>query len=330
MKYCEIFLFLQLTIMDVSTKVVCEGEQLTNVDIVVGNPGTAPPYKPGHILVFRCTDVKLKMYGQRTIECLSDGKWDYPYPKCGDVTCPLNTTENNIKITRFPDLQSPVKPGHKLMFSCNGQGLILKGQREITCQSNGEWSSPFPKCEKATCVANLTENMIIESEVSIIPGHTLKLSCDGQGLILKGQREITCQSSGEWSSPFPKCEMRTECGPPPYQENADTVDITKKEYSYGEKVKYMCFNKFIMEGYPYLTCAQGEWRGYFTCLKPCTVTVEEMDKRGIELQWGGRQKIFSPHKDIISFACQTGKYLKDETNLRQTCTNGVMLLPRCA
>nr|QGH45481.1 complement system-related protein CFH2-2 [Cyprinus carpio] len=270
MKYCEVFLFLQLMFMDVSTKeVTCEGEQLINVDIVVGHPGIISPYKPGHILVFRCTDVNLKMYGQRTIECLSNGKWDQSFPKCGDVTCPLNTTENNIKIKRFPDLEGPVKPGHNLTFSCNGQGLILKGQREITCQPNGEWSSPFPKCERKdiqTCAANLTGNMIIESEVSVIPGHTLKLSCNGQGLILKGQREITCQANGEWSSPFPKCEMRTACGPPPHQENADTEEMPKNEYSYGEKVKYMCYNKFTMEGYPYLTCAQGEWRGYFTCL----------------------------------------------------------------
>nr|QGH45482.1 complement system-related protein CFH3 [Cyprinus carpio] len=150
MKYCKIFLFLLLMIMGVSTnaqEVTCEGEQLINVDIVVGNPGKAPPYKPGHILVFRCTDVKLKMHGQQVIECLSNGKWDYPYPKCGDVTCLLNTKKENIKMDRFPDFECPVTPGYNLTFSCNGQGLILKGQREITCQSNGEWSSPFPKCE---------------------------------------------------------------------------------------------------------------------------------------------------------------------------------------
>ena len=53
----------------------------------------------------------------------------------------------DLKIERFPDIEGSVKHGHKLMFSCNGQGLKLKGQREITCQPNGEWSSPFPKCE---------------------------------------------------------------------------------------------------------------------------------------------------------------------------------------
>jgi len=68
-----------------------------------------------------------------------------------EATCPLNTPMEDLKIKRFPEIKGSVKPGHRLIFSCNGQGLILKGQREITCQSNGEWSSPFPKCEvKAT------------------------------------------------------------------------------------------------------------------------------------------------------------------------------------
>lgn len=63
-------------------------------------------------------------------------------------------------------------------------------------------------CLEVVCVANLTGKIIIESEVAIIPGHTLNLACDGQGLIMKGQREITCLSNGEWSSQFLKCESK--------------------------------------------------------------------------------------------------------------------------
>ncbi|RXN22167.1 E-selectin-like isoform X1 [Labeo rohita] len=219
-------------------EVTCEAEQLINVDILIGHPGTVPPYKPGHILVFRCTDVSLKMHGQQTIECLSNGKWNHPYPKC-EVPCNLNTRESNIKMERFPDFECPVKPGYNVTFSCNGQGLILKGQREIACQSNREWSSPFPtcedvnlkmhgqrtieclsngkwnypypKCEELTCNLNTRESNIKmerfpDFECPVKPGYNVIFSCNGQGLILKGQKEITCQSNGEWSSPFPTCE----------------------------------------------------------------------------------------------------------------------------
>ncbi|KAK7137129.1 hypothetical protein R3I93_017256 [Phoxinus phoxinus] len=212
MKYFQRVLFLLLTIVDVSTnaqEVTCEGEQLSNVYVLIGHPGTVSPYKPGHILVFRCTDVNLEMYGQRAIECLSSGKWDNPYPKCGG-----------------------------------------------------------------------------------------------------------------------------KCGPPPQVDSADTKEITKTEYNSGERVEYLCFSKYTLDLSPpyskYLTCEQGEWRGNIKCLKPCSVTVEEMDKRGIQLRWGGRQKVFSPHQDRTTFACQWGKSLIGSRDLLiQYCTDGVINFPEC-
>ncbi|KAK9967450.1 hypothetical protein ABG768_001849, partial [Culter alburnus] len=65
------------------------------------------------------------------------------------ATCPLNTTDENLIMERSPDNERPVKHGDKLTFSCR-EGLKLKGQREITCQPNGRWNSPFPKCEAET------------------------------------------------------------------------------------------------------------------------------------------------------------------------------------
>jgi len=56
----------------------------------------------------------------------------------------------DLKLNGFPEIEGSVKSGHKLTFSCIGQGMKLKGQKEIICQSNGEWSSPFPKCEGKT------------------------------------------------------------------------------------------------------------------------------------------------------------------------------------
>jgi len=58
------------------------------------------------------------------------------------------------------------------------------------------------------------------------------------------------------------------------------------------------------------------------------VTVEEMDERGIQLQWGEQRNIFSPHEDRISFSCKRGKYSAG-IDLRQMCNDGVMNLPLC-
>uniref|UniRef100_A0A8C1P2E9 Beta-2-glycoprotein 1 n=1 Tax=Cyprinus carpio TaxID=7962 RepID=A0A8C1P2E9_CYPCA len=191
------------------TEVTCEGEQLINIDILIGHPGIVSPYNPGHILVFRCTDVNLKMHGQRTIECLSDGKWNHPYP------------------------------------TCRGPG---------------------------------------------------------------------------------------KCGPPPPVNDGDTIEIPKKEYNTGERVEYICFNKYTLELRPpfsrSLTCQQGEWSGNIKCLKPCTVTVEEMNERGIELAYTDLQKMFVPHNDHLTFACKRGKVTVGIA-LRQKCNDGVITLPEC-
>ncbi|XP_051764951.1 complement factor H-like isoform X2 [Ctenopharyngodon idella] len=302
---------------------------------VEGLPENDGLIRYGHRLTFSCSDYGWILQGPKEITCQSNGQWSGPFPKCVGATCPLNTAVGDLKMERFPDIEGPVKPRHKLIFSCNTEGLKLKGQREITCQSNGEWNSPFPKCEEVMCVAKLTVSMRSDRhpvpEVSVRPGHTITLSCVGRGVKLQGHSKITCLSDGQWGNPFPKC-IGGKCGPPPKVNFADTTEITKKEYDSGEKVEYSCFNKYtLVQSHPYskyLTCEHGEWRGNIKCLKPCSVTVEEMDERGIQLRWRGREKIFSPHGDRIIFSCKRGKH-STGSDLIQTCNDGEMTLPLC-
>jgi len=61
----------------------CQEQELKNVKILFGHPDVTSPYNPGHILVFQCTNVNMRFYGQRAIECKPDGRWNYPYPQCG-------------------------------------------------------------------------------------------------------------------------------------------------------------------------------------------------------------------------------------------------------
>ncbi|KAL1251230.1 hypothetical protein QQF64_019026 [Cirrhinus molitorella] len=292
----------------------------------------------GHRLTFSCVGQGLMIKGQKEITCQSNGEWSSPFPKCVEATCShqWNTTLEDLNIEGLPETGGPIKPGHKITFSCIGEGLKINGQREITCQSDGQWSSPFPKCEEAKCVADLTANMRLDghmqSKVSVRPGHMLTLSCVGRGFRLKGQSKITCLPNGEWSSLFPKCEVSEKCEKPPQVSNADTTEITRNEYNQGEKVEYMCFNKYILDEHPpfskYLTCKQGQWTGNIRCLKPCSVTLDIMNKRGIELRWVENQKMFAEHNDHITFRCQVHKRSVG-INLRQKCNDGDMTLPMC-
>ncbi|XP_051980188.1 coagulation factor XIII B chain-like isoform X3 [Xyrauchen texanus] len=384
--------------LPVCEETICVPDHIGDNVKVDGLPDYGDLIQYGHRLKFSCDDEKqLIIRGVKEVICQSNGKWSNPFPKCEEITCIKNVTEDNIIMERIPDQEGSIKYGHMLKFSCQGQGLILKGKKNITCQSNGEWSDPYPKCEEATCDPTVPNNMNIveglpppgdlirpghslklscatqelilvgDAKITCQPdgvwstfpkclatcvpnvprdifrverlpppgvlirsGHSLKLSCARQGVFIQGNAEITCQSDGTWS-PFPKCVGRSHCEGPPSMshKNADTKLMTKREYNSGEKVEYLCFNKYVMDGEPFLTCVQGEWRGHFSCLKPCTVTVDTLDKRNIELKVGGRDKIFSPHRDHMTFVCQRNKRPKGNTVFRQMCDDGVMLLPEC-
>ncbi|XP_056615271.1 sushi, von Willebrand factor type A, EGF and pentraxin domain-containing protein 1-like [Triplophysa dalaica] len=315
-------------------EVTCQKQELSDVQILMGHPGISAPYLPGHVLVFKCNDVNMKMYDRRIIECQSNGKWDYPFPKCLETACVANLANMNIEGCPHPGVV--YKPGDRLKVSCD-QGLILQGPDGITCQEDGQWSSPFPSCVEATCIAKIT-NQIIDGRynpgvIVYKPGTRITVSC-GEKFVLKGIGDITCQEDGEWSSGFPTCAANS-CGPPPSTNhlNADTTNILdhrKTLYRIGEKVEYACFKTFIMEGEPFLTCRQDGWIEQFKCIPPCLASVEEMDKRNIQLVYGRNERMFCPHKDHITFACKGNKKCKENSvRFRQQCQYGKMTLPEC-
>lgn len=64
------------------TEVTCKVEELIHVKIVDGFPGTLPPFKPKHSLIFQCTDSDMIMTGESSVTCREDGSWSSTYPTC--------------------------------------------------------------------------------------------------------------------------------------------------------------------------------------------------------------------------------------------------------
>lgn len=64
------------------------------------------------------------------------------------VSCAADgPSDKRVKVEGLPDYGDLIRDGHRLQFSCEEQGYTLKGPKEITCQSNGEWNQTFPHCE---------------------------------------------------------------------------------------------------------------------------------------------------------------------------------------
>ncbi|XP_059425612.1 complement factor H-like [Carassius carassius] len=294
----------------------------------------------GTTIKYICND-GYQIKSQFDTRTCQEGGWDNQLPECKDVSsCERIVPERNIRVAGLPEHSDDlIRSGRMLTFSCDGPGLILQGQKVITCQSNGEWSSPLPKCV-ATEIACEGEQLInveiLYGHPSFVspytPGHVLLFRCTDENQKMHGHRAIACQSDGKWDQPYPTCRGRGKCGPPPTVDNGDTTDITKKEYNTGERVEYICFSKYTLDTRPtfskYLTCQQGEWSGNVKCLKPCTVTVDIMNERGIELAYTGDQKMFAPHDDHITFKCLWGKRSVG-VDFRQKCNDGEMTLPEC-
>ncbi|KAM7409268.1 hypothetical protein PAMA_000967 [Pampus argenteus] len=118
------------------------------------------------------------------------------------------------------------------------------------------------------------------------------------------------------------------CQRPPPLSGGDIKHTMKSQYSHNERVEYMCQRYYTMEGERYRTCIDGEWTGQMRCLKPCTVSNDDLSQHNIAFKYSGINKMYSTHNDVIQFKCTTGRPV-GSVRLRQRCDNGVLLLPSC-
>ncbi|XP_034386228.1 complement factor H-related protein 3 [Cyclopterus lumpus] len=138
---------------------------------------------------------------------------------------------------------------------------------------------------------------------------------------------VTCKQRG-WTG-IVDCPDPSDCEKPPPIADGDTTHSLLNKYRHGDWVQYSCQNFYIMEGYPYKRCINGEWDGQMTCLKPCTVDRAAMNSHNITFRYKRDDKMYSPHNDHITFVCTRGKTQVGTLEMRQRCVDGVMQLPTC-
>ncbi|XP_043079415.1 complement factor H-like isoform X2 [Puntigrus tetrazona] len=179
----------------------CEEKELKNIQIIFQYPNTTLPYKPGHILVFRCTDDNMRFYGQRAIECLPDGRWNYPYPQCGGtVQCSKPT--KNVQFVTLSDEKTEYRNSETLTYTCKEPYSKIPGG-VLKCQ-NGNWNGTFD-CQSTICPPppylqhgdyniNSTKDDVITA---------VSYTCQSYFVLTKNQDVYKCVD-GKWETP-PKC-----------------------------------------------------------------------------------------------------------------------------
>ncbi|XP_062411510.1 complement factor H-like isoform X1 [Sardina pilchardus] len=325
---------------------VCEAVACLSEDnpslIVRGLPEDDTPITYGHKLQFECADSGMVIRGEQEVTCTSAGQWNHPFPRCEVVTCELERTYSSVNVRGLPANGGPVKYGTTLYFTCAQDGMTIKGTREVTCTSTGEWSAPFPKCEVITCAreeihTNVHVRGLPTGNSPVVYGTKLDFRCTHSAMVLHGAREVTCLDNGRWSNMFPRCEKpplpNGSCGPPPPVAFGSIVQGLKTVYSHDDWVKFQCPYYYILKGrtwYPsWMRCNEGKWENEsMKCLRPCTVTSEDMDKRNIQFQYPRGDLRYVKHDDHVTFMCKPGT-MNRKAQFGQYCNNGHMDLPIC-
>ncbi|XP_026091798.1 complement factor H-like isoform X2 [Carassius auratus] len=297
------------------TEILCDVPKIKNAEIVGRQ---RPNYRINSKEEYRCLS-GFKPEKPVQITCDSQGQWK-DIQQCIEIMCDLPKI-TNAEIMRSQE--SNYKISSKVEYKCRS-GFEPEKPVQITCDSQGQWRG-IKQCTEIMCdLPKILNAEILGSQKSNFKiNSTTKYKCRS-GIDAEKPIQITCDSQGQWTG-IQQCTEK--CGPPPEISNADTKEMTNKDYNTTEKVEYKCFDKYTMNLSPpfskYLTCVKGEWKGDIYCFKPCIVTVEEMDKRGIRMRWKANEKMIIPHNDAIDFLCKSGK------EFRSTCKDGVMLLPEC-
>ncbi|XP_070180256.1 C4b-binding protein alpha chain-like [Littorina saxatilis] len=166
--------------------------------------------------------------------------------------------------------------GTRLTYTCDINTVLENGPAEVTCQTDGTWTTPTFVCDLISeCaapppdVARATVEMTSRSV-----GTRLTYTCDVTAVLVNGPAEVTCQTDGTWTTPTFSCDLISECAAPPEIARA-TVGMTSR--AVGTRLTYTCdVMTILVNGPAEVTCqTDGTWTSpTFSCVqcsKPLTV-----------------------------------------------------------
>eukprot|EP00794_Sanderia_malayensis_P007132 gene7132-7937_t len=117
---------------------------------------------------------------------------------CSRISCPALATPAYGSVASPNSLY-----GTTAQISCN-QGYKLIGSSMRQCLRNGKWSGSNTVCQRVVCQPLGSIHKGTYSRTGNSFGSTYTFSCSS-GYHMIGDRQRTCQQSGEWSGAMPRC-----------------------------------------------------------------------------------------------------------------------------
>ncbi|XP_052765018.1 uncharacterized protein LOC128206514 isoform X2 [Mya arenaria] len=182
-----------------------------------------------------------------TLTCGYAGLWEnyLQVPRCTPNYCGDVPNINNGYI----ESSTGSTFGHTATYQCF-TGSAISGSNTITCQSNGQWSSP-PQCIAASCPANTINTAIVDGTGEIVDGNGVEIGtiyryrCD-DGYELVGIPTVHCNTQGQWSNAKPTCTL-LKCQLPEIPNGQYSNRSPNDLVDYMTNVNVLCNNGYTLE-----------------------------------------------------------------------------------
>ncbi|KAK2184378.1 hypothetical protein NP493_268g03054 [Ridgeia piscesae] len=247
--------------------------------------------------------------------CVGEGRWVGPRMICSPRRCghPGDIAHGHREGVAF------VYP-NRVTYVCS-EGYELVGRPFRTCLANGRWSGTVPICRAVTCPRVGVPANGRMTGVDFTYGAVVSFNCL-RGFKLLGPETKRCQQDGTWSGPPTTCAM-VDCGlPGPFYNGY----LDGQQTTFGSVVVFRCYGKTTFEGNSSSTTCQenGEWANSVPkCWRKCEVP--RLANGTVQDHLAG---LYVKHKEKLSFSCDPGHELSDETS--SECFNGTWShLPTC-
>uniref|UniRef100_A0A8C5D1X9 CUB and Sushi multiple domains 1 n=1 Tax=Gouania willdenowi TaxID=441366 RepID=A0A8C5D1X9_GOUWI len=183
------------------------------VPITCGHPGNpangrtnGSEFNLNDVVNFTCNRGYI-LSGNARAQCRLNGQWSSPLPSCKVANCSdPGHVENGVRQSglQYPEVFSY---GITVAIHCK-RGFYLLGSALLTCQHDGIWDRPMPRCLGISCGdPGVPPNTVVSGTRSWTYGSVLQYTCL-PGALRVGNSTRHCQEDGTWSGPPPYCTGR--------------------------------------------------------------------------------------------------------------------------
>uniref|UniRef100_A0A8C6KQM8 CUB and Sushi multiple domains 1 n=1 Tax=Nothobranchius furzeri TaxID=105023 RepID=A0A8C6KQM8_NOTFU len=237
------------------------------VPITCGHPGNpangrtnGSEFNLNDVVNFTCNKGYI-LSGNARAQCRLNGQWSSPLPVCKVVNCSdPGHVENGVRQSglRYPEVFSY---GVTVAIHCK-RGFYLLGSAVLTCQHNGLWDRPIPRCLAISCGdPGVPPNAVVSGTQSWTYGSVLQYSCLPGG-VLVGNTTRHCQEDGTWSGAPPYCTgvVSGICGDPGTPPHG--VRLGGEDFKTKSLLRFSCEAGYNLIGSAERTCLHnGSWSG---------------------------------------------------------------------